>query len=194
MFAARTHTNTFVTVVRTYSSGSGLTETVPTGATSVIIEIWAGGGAGGRDAANVGGGGGGGSYSKKTISVIGGNTMTYSVAASVLGRSTDGLGNTGNQSTVTGTVAGGSVNMTALGGSGGDILTTAGSGGSASGGDINTSGGNGSLATGGTGAGPGGGIGGGTGSAGNPLGGGGGGVLSGTSGAGARGQVQFTYN
>lgn len=194
MFAARTHTSTFATVVRTYASGTAATETVPTGATSVIIEVWAGGGAGGRDSANVGGGGGGGSYSKKTIAVVGGNTLTYSVAASVAGRSTDGLGNTGNQSTVSGTVAGGSVSITALGGSGGDILTTAGSGGTASGGDVNTAGSNGVLATGGNGASPGGGSGGGSGSAGSPPGGGGGGVLSGTSGAGSRGQIQFTYN
>ena len=39
--------STFTPVTRTYTSGSG-TETIPTGASQVVIEVWGGGGAGGR--------------------------------------------------------------------------------------------------------------------------------------------------
>jgi len=191
-FAARPHTRTFATVVRTYSTGAGATDTVPTGASSVIIEAWGGGASGEKD--SVGGpgtGGGGGSYCSRTIACIGGNTLTYTVAQSVAGASTNGPGTNGNLSSVTGTVSGGSVTMTANGGSSGG---TGGFGGSATGGTVNTNGADALNEVGGAGAGPGGGSGGGLNAAGNPLGGGGGGATAGSSGQGARGQVQFTYN
>lgn len=174
-------------VTHTYTSGSG-TETVPAGKTSVRIRVWGGGQAGNRDAA--GGnpyGGGGGGFSERTIAVVAGNTLSYSVAASRAGRSTDGQGANGNASSVTGTVSGGSVNMVANGG-------TNNLGGTATGGTTNTTGGAGINPDGGAGAGTGGGAGGVSfGQAGTAPGGGGAGSIGGTSGAGARGQVEFYY-
>jgi hypothetical protein len=129
----------FTPVTNTYTSGTGATETVPAGATSVSIVVNGGGGAGGYSGSTQGGGGGGGSQALRTIAVTGGNTFTYTVAASVLGRITQGTGIAGQASTVSGTVSGGSVSMTAGGGGGGTFLT-GGLGGTATGGTTNTSG------------------------------------------------------
>lgn len=190
----------FTPVTNTYTSGTGATETVPSGATSVTITVDGGGGAGGYNSSTLGGGGGGGSRSVRTIAVVGGNTFTYTVAAAVTGRGTAGTGTSGNASSVSGTVSGGSVSMTANGGGGG-TTTTGGSGGTATGGTTNTSGSAGT--SGGTGGVGGNGAGGGTGGDwtisinGSPPGGGGGGsgvdAGSVTSGSGARGQISFAY-
>jgi hypothetical protein len=132
--------NTFVPITVTRTSGTGATETVPTGATSVRIRVGGGGGAGGcRGSVDSGGGGGEGGFCESTIAVIGGNTMTYTVGAAVAGRSTVGSGTNGNSSSVSGTVSGGSVSMTANGGAGGGLLA-GGAGGTASGGSTNTTG------------------------------------------------------
>jgi hypothetical protein len=174
-------------VTHTYTGGSG-TETVPAGKTSVRIRVRGGGQAGSRDAdGGEPGGGGGGGFCERTIAVVAGNTLSYSVGASKLGRSTDGVGATGNASSVTGTVSGGSVSMTANGGA-------AGAGGTATGGTTNTTGGAGGSPAGGAGGGTGGGAGGVTnGQSGTAPGGGGAGAIGGTSGTGARGEVEFYY-
>lgn len=183
----------------TYTTGSG-TETVPGGKSSVVITTRGGGGAGagyisGGYFSFRGGGGGGGGYSQKTIAVTPGDTLAYSVGGQVFGVST-GDGPAGNASTVSGTVSGGSVGMTANGGAGGKQAGTGGAGGTASGGDTNTSGsaGTASGGPGGAGGGSGGGAGGTAGGGNGSIpGGGGGGSYGGTSGNGARGQVSFTY-
>lgn len=183
----------FTPVTNTYDSGSG-TETVPAGATSCTVSVWGSGAAGGRDVAggNAWGGGGGG-YCTRAIAVVGGDSFSYSVAASVAGRATDGDGANGNASSVTGTVSGGSVSMTANGGSG--VNTSAGvggAGGTASGGTTNTTGGTGTATTGGAGAN--GGAGGAAKTAGTAPGGGGGPCNNfGSSGGGAAGRVTFSY-
>jgi hypothetical protein len=128
------------TVTRTF--GISATETVPAGATSVRIRVGGGGGAGGCTTAlaeNHGGGGGEGGFAERTIAVVGGNTLTYTVGAPTAGRTTAGSGANGDASSVTGTVSGGSVSMTANGGSGGGI-SIGGAGGTASGGTTNITG------------------------------------------------------
>jgi hypothetical protein len=63
------------------------TYTVPAGVTSIILEAWGGGGAGGSAKNNVsgrdarGGGGAGGSYATTTLSVTTGQVITYTVGA-----------------------------------------------------------------------------------------------------------------
>jgi len=185
----------------TVTSGSG-TITIPCDVSSIDVEIWGAGGAGGGDNLNGtrGAGGGGGAYVSATLSVSGGEVISYSVGAG-------GNGGTGN-----GTAGGDTTfvtlldNLTAGGGDGGLVSSnTIANGGIASGGTTNTNGGNGtggaSTGNGGNGAGPGGGAGGtgasGNGNPGNIIGGaGGGGTKSGGSkngGNGARGQITYTF-
>lgn len=179
---------TIVGSPRIYTSGTAVTETVPATATSVIIEVY-GGGASGTGIASGGGtptGGQGGGYAKKTVTVVAGNTFTYTVAALITGTG-GGItpSNIGNASTVVnGTAPTTNINSGQAGST------------SPSGGNINTS-----AATPGTGpsgtngAGPLGGAAGSTlgadGTA--PGGGGAGNNLSGIPGSGARGQIIFTY-
>ena len=186
----------FPLTVRTHTSGTSVTETVPSGATLVFIEAEGGGGAGGRDSFDIGGGGGGGAYCAKTIAVAGGETMTYTVAAVSNGRATNGTGAGNIFSEILGTVTGGAVAVVANGGLGGQTAGNGGNGGQAIGGDTNTDGTAGAD-NGGAGASPLGGAGGmssgAVAGAGEAPGGGGGGTSSVVSGAGARGVVIFTY-
>jgi hypothetical protein len=75
----------FQPVTNTYNSGTGATETIPSGgAVQVVITVWGGGaGGGGGDVGGTGGGGGGsGAYVQKTIALVGtdaGKTFTYTV-------------------------------------------------------------------------------------------------------------------
>jgi hypothetical protein len=196
----------FSPIIHTYTSGDTQNETVPTGASFVTITLDGGGGSGAQPTgAAFGGGGGGGARCVFRIAVSGGQTLLYTVGASVAGGHGD-AGTDGNRSRVSGTVLGGIVNMTANGGFGADNSGNGGAGGTASGGTTNTSGSAGAAASGsicgkggtaGSGA-----LGGsGTGSGGQagvaPGGGGAGGTLgTGTptiGGAGARGQVSFAY-
>jgi hypothetical protein len=182
-------------VVRTFIAGSSV-DTAPTGAVGATIEVWGGGGAGGRQSGLLGGGGGGGGYTKRSVAVIGGDTLTYSVAGVASGRDTNGPGGLGKASSVTGSVSGGSVSMFANGGGGGTVFGSESIGGSASGGDVNLTGGINAGAIGGNSAAYpdlGGGAGGGENQDGFAPGGGGGGADGGFSGDGARGQVRFTY-
>lgn len=191
------------TVTRTYTSGTAATETVPTGATSCTMEGEGPGGSGSSSTSGNGGatglfGGGGGGYFKKVIAVVGGNTLTYTVAPAVAAANGGGIstpGNTGVATTITGTVSGGAVNLSAGAGHGGNI-TSGGAGGTASGGSTNTSGSAGSNPSGGAGAAPLGGAGGSTSgvSGTTPGGGGAGAPASQNSGTGAGGKIIFTYS
>lgn len=179
-------------VTRIYTSGTGFTETVPPGVTQVKITLDGPGGAGAMDILGSDpGGGGGGARCVRTIGCTPGQTLTCSVGPAVAGRSTDGTGATSTATTVSGTLSGGSVAMSAGPGQGGGP-SAPGAGGTASGGTTNTSGSAGSLPDGGAGAS---GAAGGTGGtpAGSAPGGGGLGRFGGTSGAGARGQITFEY-
>ena len=179
--------STIVGSPRIYTSGTAVTETVPATANSVIIEVY-GGGSSGACIATAGptpGGGTGGAYSIKTMTVVAGNTFTYTVAALVSGTG-GGVNpiNIGNASTVVnGTAPATNINS-------GQAGSTA-----PSGGDTNTSGSGPTNPAGGAGAGPLGGAGGATlGASGTaPGGAGAGNNSSNTPGSGARGQIIFTY-
>jgi hypothetical protein len=91
-FAARTLGNLvqFVPVNHQYTTGTGATETVPAGAQNVVIEAWGAGGDGGTGngagcSSQNGGGGGGGGYSRTSIAVNSGQTITYTVGQPVNG-------------------------------------------------------------------------------------------------------------
>lgn len=123
----------FIPVTRTYTSGSG-TETVPAGATKLVITDQGAGAAGYSNLSNNFGGGAGGE-AVRTITVAGGDVLAWAVGA---GSASNSLQPGGNSS-VSGTVAGGAVNMVAQGGQ--RAGNGFGAGGVASGGDTNTTGG-----------------------------------------------------
>jgi hypothetical protein len=121
-------------VVRT--SGTGATETVPSGAVSVRIRAYGGGGGGGTNI-NYSGGGGGGGFVEATYSCSGGQTLTYTVGGQVA------AGNGGAASTVTS----GTLSITSISAGGGGAGSGSnfapgigGAGGAASGGSTNTDG------------------------------------------------------
>lgn len=152
-FYGTSATPPFTPVTNTYTSGSG-NETVPTGATQLVLTVVGAGGSGGgsytdfgSDIYNSGGGGGGAGYSTITRSVASGDwstTIAYSVGTSG-----------GVSSTTTGSLSAGAVSLTGGGGGNGTSANSGsggagGAGGSASGGSTNTSGsagGNGSLSS-----------------------------------------------
>lgn len=72
----------FTPVTSPYTTNGSFTETIPTGATTVVIEVFGasgdgGGGAGSGCTAKTGGGGGSGAYSKTTFSVASLNGKTF---------------------------------------------------------------------------------------------------------------------
>jgi hypothetical protein len=180
------------------------TETVPTGYTTLTLEVWGASGGGGSGAGNIGtnpnggGGGGSGGYARSTISVVGlgGATVAFTCG-------TGGALATAGTVSSTGAVTGGITVpvITCNGGAGGGNASlgvggSGGAGGTASGGTtVNTSGNSGAAglnAAAGGGAGAGGfgisGINGGVNKGGN------GGVASGFSGTvGGAGIVIFSY-
>lgn len=181
----------FVAVARTYDSGTG-TDTIPTGASQVSIEIWGAGNRGGNGDLGipaVGGGSGSGGYSKKTFALTPsdwGLTFNYFIGAANGGNSTSSQNTFGT-----------AFNLSALGGAAGQDAVSGGlqgAGGLASGGDVNTAGnGSGGVVRAGAGAPNGGGD-----SAASmgtvPGGGGAGGNLAGGPGnAGANGRAKFSY-
>ncbi|WP_310380115.1 GEVED domain-containing protein [Flavobacterium sp.] len=196
----------------TDSSNNGTeTFTVPTGVTSVTVQIWGGGGGGGGSttSGSGGSGGGGGGYTTKTFSVTAGENITYTIGTGgIAGTSGGVIGGTGVTTTLnhipsttilTGTGGtGGNFNKGTVGsgGSGSGGTTTAGSpgiigttsgGNGGNGGNATLTGGTGSLnAIGGAGVVPGGGGGGGEDS--------GGGSGDKAGGAGANGRVIITYS
>ncbi len=189
-------TNTFVPLSHTYTTGSG-SETVPSGATTAVIETWGGGG-GGRFSLATGNayGGGGGAYCTATFSVAPadwGTTLAYFVGNGGAAKTTASNGGAGTFSQITGTLNSVSVGVLANGGGGGTGLT-GGSAGGGSGGSV-ANGTSGSIFQGGNSGG--GALGGGEGSDGDIIGGGGGGENSSSgsiSGAGARGQAKFSWS
>ena len=137
----------FSPVTHTYSgSNVGSTETIPTGATQVIIEACGPGGSGGSatGAVNVGGAGGSGAYSKKTLSLSSGDWgKTFTLSTFVGGAGAlNAAGNSSSATTVVNSTYGTSVSITANAGGAGAISPTfiGGAGGTATGGDVNTAG------------------------------------------------------
>jgi hypothetical protein len=143
-------------IAGTLLSGASGTITIPAGATQIVVEIWGGGGGGSGgqyDTNDYGGGGGGsGGYAKitralssdsgKSVSWARGAAGTVGVNAVAPTNATPG-GN-GGQSTSSGATLTNSFSITAGGGSGGFVDTTApfdnnGSGGTTSGGDSGSS-------------------------------------------------------
>ena len=181
-------------IVRTYTTGSGAVETVPTNVNGVSIEAW--GGCAGGDGVPVGvgppgNGGPGGGYSLKVLTLTSadwGKTFVYTVGARGLGGAAgNGAGGSGGPSFISNGTDAQTVAMTANGGIGGNVT----GGGTASGGSTNTTGNSGTV-----------GFSGGAGAVGitglsgyTPGNGGAGGQHSapGTGGAGAVGTVRFTY-
>jgi len=116
-------------LLRIYTSGSGATETIPVGATNVIIEVWGsgGGGAGQQGAGSLihdGGGGGAAGYcrtSKTLTSANWGQTLHYTVGAQsiVTGNGNASSASSGTLSITTMTANGGSGTTTNAGGAGG---------------------------------------------------------------------------
>lgn len=185
----------FTPITRTYTTGTGATETIPSGAHTVTIETFGGaGGGGGGGPALKGGGGGGGGYSKTILALTSGNwgqTMIYSVG---VGGTAGGASVSGGPATNTSRVSSGTFTLTTMGdtangglaGITGAVSGAGGAGGSVSGGNTtNTTGntgttqGNGAVALTGTFA------------NGNP--GGNGGAISGAGTAGGNGVVAFHY-
>jgi hypothetical protein len=136
-----------LTLIHVYTSGSNATETVPSGSTTAILEVW-GGGAGGTPgtgsgcSALPGNGGGAGGYSRTSFPVSTKNGKTWKYTTGVGG----GAGANGSAGSITAGTITGFTTMTANGGS------TTGAGGTASGGtQANTTGNAGSGRTGGAG-------------------------------------------
>jgi hypothetical protein len=143
----------FVPVTHTYTTGTSATETVPTGASHCYIEVLGSGGGGNSTGSNTAfgaDGGGGGLAVLSSVGVAGGNTFTYTVGAGATAVFNTISGNSGQTTSVTGSVAGGAVSLLVTGGGGGQYgsgVAYGGFGGTASGGTTNTQGN-----TGGTGA------------------------------------------
>lgn len=178
----------FAQVTDVYTSNSNWT--CPAGVTTVTVQCWGGGGAGGSisfsayatpNNSAAGGGGAGGAYAEKVVSVTPGNVYTVTVAAA---QNTSGAVGNDTWFNTSGTVI-------AKGGAGGQNVTsqTNGSGGvgstSGSIGDVVRAGGNGAVGNRGGTGGAGGGGAGSTGSGGNASGGtgGAGATLNGGNGA-----------
>ena len=177
---------TGLTVIHVYTTGSNATETVPTGSTTAVLEIW-GGGAGGTAGtgsgcgALPGAGGGAGGYARTSFAVSTKNGLTWKYTVGAAGAA---AANGGAGSIVAGTMTG----FTTMTGNGGQTSHV---GGTASGGtQANTTGAAGSGRTGGTGT---------TGTVsgdGSPYGGGGTGGLAGaghSGSAGLAGAAVFYY-
>lgn len=130
-------------VTKTLSSGSG-TWVVPYGVTSITVKCWGAGGAGGGSTSNgsYGSGGGGGAYVLQAITVVAGDSFTYSVGTG--GTGSTGAGTAGGNTTFSGN----GYSLSAGGGGGGAANGgAAGSGGTASGGSTNTNGNTGGTST-----------------------------------------------
>lgn len=138
----------FTPVTNTYDNLTG-SETVPSNATTLVVEVYGPGGVG--RTLNVAGGigGGGGGYSKKTLTIASADwsqTIPYN--------STNTVSSTAGSKVLTN----GTINLTANSGQSG---LAGGAGGTASGGDVNTTGSaHGAGSSGGAAAGPAGGAGG----------------------------------
>ena len=195
-FASLYGKSSFAPLLHAYTTGSG-TETIPTGATNLTIEVWGGGGGGGggNTSVNFGDAGGTGAYTTAlfAVSTHAGQTIAYSVGAQGAGGvSSTGAGSAGGNSTAsTGTFT--LSTITARGGAGG-AMQGGGSGSGTGGTYTNANPG----ATGSTGITPTGrlgstGISGSISGDGSPHGGSGSGGTNGSGGAGTPGAVVFYY-
>jgi hypothetical protein len=132
-----TLTQGFTPVLHIYTTGTNLTETIPTGANNVVIENWGGGGGGGYYyPTSLGGGGAAAGYCRTSMAVNtqNGKTFVYTTGGAGSGSSTAGLpGTTGGTGTIVAGTVTGFATMTAHGGAGGNYATGA-SGGIATGG------------------------------------------------------------
>jgi hypothetical protein len=197
--------NSFTPTSNTYDGPvSGVTETVPAGASFLQIEVWGPGGGGCQGISNLGNvstpsGGRGGGYAQSIgIAVSGGQTLTYTLNAGGAGGvqgAVAGGQSSGSSTIVFGNGALSAVTLSAGSSQGGS--SSAGSGGTASGGNTtNTTGGSGSTTNGGNAAGSGGTGGASSGAAGNAPGGGGAPrttATAGNGGAGAAARAKFSY-
>lgn len=122
----------YAQTTESFTSPGTTTWTVPSGVTSIQVECWGGGGAGGGvnvtaniDQGAAGGGGKGGMYTLTTLAVTPGSTLTISVGAG--GTGTNGAGNAGSASWIS-TNANqpwiGNTGAWASGGNGGSGATT----------------------------------------------------------------------
>lgn len=171
----------------TFDGTSG-NETVPSGASQLVVEGEGSGGNGfDSPTTNNGRGGGGGAYVKKTVAIVASDWGKLLAYVSGSGSGVD------TTITINGLNAAPS-NLTAHTGSDGTGISSGGAGGTASGGDTNTSGTSAASVTGGAGAATLGGAGGGQGAEGTiPGGGGGGNRNSNGAGAGAVGRIKFAW-
>lgn len=143
----------FVPITNTYNSGSG-NETIPSGSQFLTCTADGGGGGGAEGTSSARGGGGSARCiitNRPVLPAEWGTNLAYVVGAVGVGK-TGGTGNgtSGTASTITGTINGGALNMSAGGGAAGQTGGAGGGGGTASGGDTNTSGSSTTTGTGGT--------------------------------------------
>lgn len=130
----------FTPTLVSYTTGSAATETAPAGCSNVVIEIWGSGGAGGVKTGTgcgliAGDGGGATGYSRTSVAITGGQTLTYTVGQP---SSIASSASSGTKTITTMTANGG-----AVGGNGG---AGPGAGGTASGGTaVNTTGATGNV-------------------------------------------------
>lgn len=136
----------FFTFTQTITAVGSSTITIPEGAKLLVIRAWGPGGGGARtslEGTAIGGGGGGAGVKKSVLikSTDWGQTISYSITAGGLGRtSTTGNGLASTATTVTSSgLSFTNLNLSAGSGQGG-TTAAGGAGGTASGGDTNTSG------------------------------------------------------
>ncbi len=138
----------FTPITDSYTTVGTYTETIPTGATHLVIEDCGNSSSGGAGSSiHSGGGGGGGAYSKKTFTLTStnwGQTFTAVIGSQAPSSGiAPSSGNSPGLNTVVNNTFSTALSMSVSGGSGGlgSNPYTGGSAGAASGGDTNTAGG-----------------------------------------------------
>ena len=139
----------FTANIKTYGTNGTFTETIPTGATTLTIELWGATGYGGHGniaTGNQGGGGGSGAYVRHLLTVTGAGGRTFTV---VIGAGGNGLVSTvvngtfatatslssasGGNGGVASPYADGAAGAAAVIGTGGNVVNLVGNGGNAGG-------------------------------------------------------------
>lgn len=133
------YTTTFTT------PGGPTNEPIPTNAVQCIIKIWGATASGGKSALSTwtASGSGGGGYTILTKPVLPGewgNNLAVTLGAGGAAKTTNGVGNNGGNSTVTGTLNGGAIAPAVACSTPGNQTAGGGAGGVASGGDTNQNG------------------------------------------------------
>lgn len=150
-------TGAFSPLTHSYNTAGAGTETIPTGASTVTIEVWGGSGGGAAGygppcGGNSGASGGSGGYSRTVVNVAAANGQTIVFNVGTFGTGGGGTGGTSTASTGTFSLT----TMTAAGGTGGapgGSSGIAGVGGTSSGGNQANTSGNAGVNAGSTGAG-----------------------------------------